>query len=88
MERDSYRVEETRKELETQKAKVQSLCQQRYQQLLKIEERQQQVELLLAEKGNLIRHRNELLNLLKDVESNIQPTQFKNKVGGSSSEEF
>jgi hypothetical protein len=39
------------------------------------------VDMLLSEKTKLIRHKTELENLLRDVESNIQPTQFRNRIG-------
>jgi hypothetical protein len=39
------------------------------------------VESLLKEKTKLVRQKDELENLLKDVESNIHPTQFRNRIG-------
>jgi len=43
------------------------------------------VDSLLADKAKMVRHKSELQNLLKDVESNIQPTQFRNKMSSTSS---
>jgi predicted S18 family serine protease len=68
LERESIRRRELQRQVETAQSKVQNLCGQRYDQLIKIEERQQQVEMLLAEKSRLLVQRNELDTLLRDVE--------------------
>jgi type IV secretory pathway component VirB8 len=68
LERESIRKRELQRQVETAQSKVQNLCGQRYDQLIKIEERQQQVEMLLAEKSRLLVQRNELDTLLRDVE--------------------
>ena len=83
LERESIRKRELQRQVDTAQRKVQNLCNQRYDQLIKIEERQQQVDMLLSEKSKLVTQRNELDTLLRDVEQNIQPTQFKNRIGDS-----
>jgi len=65
------------------------LCDKRFQILIQIEDRVKQIDDKLKLKAKLIRQKNEIQNLLRAVENNIQPTEFKNKIGAlqSSDEE-
>ena len=57
--------------------------------MIQIEDREKQIDDKLKLKAKLIRQKNEIQNLLRAVENNIQPTEFKNKIGAlqSSDEE-
>ena len=57
------------------------LCEKRYDLLLRMEERQKLIEEKLTHKAKLVRQKSEIQNLIQAVESNIQPTEFRNQMG-------
>ena len=67
--------------------KVKQFAKDRYAKLVKIEERSEVIEGLIARKLRLIKQKEEMVDLVKSVELNIQPTEFKNLVQSSSEAE-
>ena len=91
LEREGIRINEMQRAVESQKVKTAQLCDKRYNSLLAIEDRERLIEDKLKQKAKLIRQKSEIQNLIKAVESNIAPTEFRNQMGladfGSSEEE-
>lgn len=76
-------------QIENIKLKVQQLAKDRYTKLCKIEERSEEIEGLVTRKLKLIKQKEEMTDLVKSVELNIQPTEFKNLIqSGSESESY
>ena len=67
--------------------KVKQFAKDRYAKLVKIEERSEVIEGLISKKLKLIKQKEEMVDLVKSVELNIQPTEFKNLVQSSSEAE-
>ena len=51
--------------------------------MLELEEQEDQIEAHMEEKARLIKQKNELTNLMRTVENNVEPRRFKTSMGSS-----
>jgi hypothetical protein len=56
--------------------------------LIKIEDRSEVIEGLIQRKLRLIKQKEEMMDLVKSVELNIQPTEFKNLIQSGCDADF
>ena len=63
--------------------RTKQVCAERYANLVQLEEQADEIEDQMEEKARLIKQKNELTNLMKTVENNIEPKRFKAMMGGS-----
>ena len=63
--------------------RTKELTRDRFKNLIDLEEQEDDIESQMEEKARLIKQKNELTNLMKTVENNIEPKRFKTMLGGS-----
>ena len=83
LDRETAQITKEQGQVDIIKLRTNQLCSERYQNLVKLEEQADQIEELMEEKARLLRQKNELTNLMKTVENNIEPKRFKSAVGKS-----
>ena len=49
--------------------------------MLELEDQEDQIEVHMEEKARLIKQKNELTNLMRTVENNVEPRRFKTSMG-------
>ena len=65
--------------------KKKQLSGERYRNLIQLEDQANEIESQMEEKARLIKQKNELTNLLKTVQNNIEPRRFKATISAESS---
>ena len=63
--------------------RTKELTRDRFKNLIDLEEQEDDIESQMEEKARLIKQKNELTNLMKTVENNIEPKRFKTMLGSS-----
>ena len=77
LDRESAQISKDQKQVEIIELRTNQLCQERYQNLIELEEQADEIEEQMEEKARLLKQKNELSNLMKTVENNIEPKRFK-----------
>ena len=76
LDREAAQISKEQGQVDMLQLRSGQLASERYENLVKLEEQADQIEELMEEKARLLRQKNELSNLMKSVENNIEPRRF------------
>lgn len=83
LDRESSQLSKEQKQVDIIKLRTKQLCQERYLNLVELEEQGDNIENQMEEKARLLKQKHELSNLMKSVENNVEPKRFKTVLGGA-----
>ena len=83
LDRESSQLSKEQKQVDIIRLRTKQLCQERYLNLVELEEQGDNIENQMEEKARQLKQRHELQNLMKSVEINVEPKRFKAMLGGA-----
>ena len=81
LDRESQQIQKEQRQVEVIDLRTKELTKERFKNLIELEEQEDDIESQMEEKARLIKQKNELTNLMKTVENNIEPKRFKTMLG-------
>jgi len=69
------------------RSRTETFLTSRYEQIMQLEDQEDEMAELVETKTKLYQKKTEINSLLKAVENNIQPSEFRNRLGANASDD-